>query len=65
MVNQIGEAAGQVWRCLKENGEMAPSAVAKKTGLKRDILFAGIGWLARENNIGFRPGKRGVYVFLP
>jgi len=65
MLTEIGEAAGQVWQCLSENGEMTPSAVAKKTGLKRDILFAGMGWLARESKLEFRRGKRSVYAYLP
>ncbi|NOZ22375.1 MAG: winged helix-turn-helix domain-containing protein [Planctomycetes bacterium] len=64
MTSEIGEAAGRVWQCLNEHGEMTPSAVAKKTGLKRDVLFAGIGWLAREDKVNFRPGKRSVYVSL-
>jgi hypothetical protein len=60
----IGEAAGQVWQCLSENGELNPTALAKKTGLKRDMTFAAIGWLARENKLSCRRGKRGMWVDL-
>lgn len=64
MVQEIGESAGRVWQCLHENGELNPSALGKKTGLKRDMLFSAIGWLAREGKLGFRDDKRSTLVFL-
>lgn len=64
MVEEIGEGAGRIWQCLKDSGEMNPSALAKKSGLKRDMMFASIGWLAREGKLSFRGEKRSVFISL-
>ncbi len=64
MVEEIGMSAGKVWQCLKENGELNPSVIIKKTGLKRDTLFAAVGWLAREGKLRFREENRSTLISL-
>lgn len=64
MWTEIGESSGRVWQCLKENGELNPTALGKKTGLKRDMLFAAIGWLAREGKLCFREDNRSTFISL-
>jgi hypothetical protein len=54
MVNEIGETAGEIWSALVEqNGAMTFSQLKKKTKLPEDLLYMGIGWLAREDKLQF------------
>ena len=57
MVNEIGEAAGEIWQALvEENKTMTIGQLKKKTKLSQDFLYMGIGWLAREDKLQF-PGS--------
>ena len=52
MVNEIGEMAGKIWAALvEENKAMTVSQLRKKTKLPEDLLYMGIGWLAREDKL--------------
>ncbi|MGA2611833.1 MAG: winged helix-turn-helix domain-containing protein [Spirochaetia bacterium] len=54
MVNEIGETAGEIWSALvEENKPMTFSLLKKKTKLPEDLLYMGIGWLAREDKLQF------------
>jgi len=64
MDNEIGEAAGVVWKYLDQAGSASPSKLAKEIALSRDLVMQGIGWLARENKIEFIEGKRGKQIAL-
>ncbi len=64
MVNEIGLAAGSIWRRLNEEGEMVITKLMKKTGLPINIFYLGLGWLAREDKLNFRREKRTIYVSL-
>ena len=65
MVNEIGENAGKVWMHLKNNGKCTPKKLVEATGVKERDLQRAIGWLARENKIGFEvSGKLEVLYLL-
>jgi DNA-binding transcriptional regulator GbsR (MarR family) len=54
MINEIGETAGEIWSVLvEENKAMTVSQLKKKTKLSEDLLYMGIGWLAREDKLQF------------
>ncbi|MGA2613828.1 MAG: winged helix-turn-helix domain-containing protein [Spirochaetia bacterium] len=54
MVNEIGEAAGEIWETLvDENKAVTINQLKKKTKLPEDLLCMGIGWLAREDKLLF------------
>ena len=48
---EIGDAAGQVYRFLEENGASTLAAISKGTGLKNQFAALAIGWLAREHKV--------------
>ena len=51
MHDEIGEAAGAVWRVLAEGGPISKAKVKKATGLEAEMLAMALGWLAREGQI--------------
>jgi len=51
MEHEIGEAAGQIWRWLEENGEATVARLKQDTKLTEPLVYMGIGWLAREGKI--------------
>ena len=64
MEHEIGEAAGQIWRWLEENGETTVAKVRQETKLSDQLLHMGLGWLAREGKIELIKDKRTVKVVL-
>ncbi|MFC1601539.1 winged helix-turn-helix domain-containing protein [Candidatus Sumerlaeota bacterium] len=59
MHEEIGAAAGEVWRALAESGPMSNAKVKKATGLKPELLAMALGWLARENQVQWiREGRQ-------
>jgi hypothetical protein len=59
---EIGEAAGEIWKALKANGPMSISGVTKAAGLSTQLANQGIGWLAREHKLGSE--KKGKTTLL-
>jgi len=51
MIHEIGETAGKVWQVLNEHGESTPAKVKKQVGASTEVLYQGIGWLAREDMV--------------
>jgi len=51
MIKSTGDAAGELWAFLNEQGASSPSKVAKETPLSRTDIQRAIGWLAREEKI--------------
>jgi hypothetical protein len=60
----IDSAAGTIWRYLNEHGEITLSKLKQGTKLSDQLLFAGIGWLAREDKLTFATEGRSVRVCL-
>ena len=58
MTSEIGENAGKVWSYLKENGKVSFKKILEGTLLKDKDLNRAIGWLARENKLGFETGEK-------
>jgi len=51
MDDQIGTAAGVVWRTLDENGTMTMSRLKQQTKLAEPVVLMAVGWLARERKV--------------
>ena len=64
MEHEIGEAAGQIWRWLEENGETSVTRLRQETKLSDQLLHMGLGWLAREGKIELVKDRRAVKVGL-
>lgn len=63
-VAQIGEAAGLVWKILKENGPLSVAKLVKAVGGPRDVVMQALGWLAREGKIWIEEDGRTRMVSL-
>ena len=64
MHDKVGLAAGQVWNYLHQGGESTISKMAKDLRQKDNIVYMGLGWLARENKVAIRQDKRAIKVKL-
>ena len=53
MTEKIGNNAGSIWSYLSENGEKGLKDVKKACKLTEKDMYAALGWLAREEKIGF------------
>jgi len=62
MFHTIGEAAGEIWKLLKEEGALSVSATVRKTKRPQAVVYMGIGWLAREDKLVFTKTKRGISI---
>jgi flagellar basal body rod protein FlgF len=60
----IGETAGEVWKTLVDGGTMSLSKLVKTVSAPRDLVMQAIGWLAREDKIGFEGTARNRQVTL-
>lgn len=48
----FGVNAGKVWNVLNSSQKpLSVTEIVRKTGLKRDEVFAALGWLGREGKI--------------
>jgi hypothetical protein len=50
-VDQIGDAAGLVWRHLSDNGPRTLNQITKEVDAPRDVIMQAVGWLAREDKL--------------
>jgi len=51
LMERFGLSAGRIWDVLRQDGPSGENTLKRKTGLKNDDLYGGIGWLARENKV--------------
>ena len=49
----IGNNAGIIWKALHKNGECNINTLIKETSLPKHKIYEAIGWLAREDKLGF------------
>ena len=63
-VDQIGETAGLVWHCLKDNGRISLAQLAKQMDAPRDTVMQAVGWLAREDKIEIEEKNRTRIICL-
>jgi len=60
----IGENAGHIWQLLNEKGEMQLTELLKISELEETEFNRSLGWLARENKVGFYIDDENEIVFL-
>jgi Winged helix-turn-helix domain (DUF2582) len=51
--NQIGEAAGTIWRTIEERGPQTFAALMEEVNAPQSLFFMAIGWLSREDKVRF------------
>ena len=64
MREDIGNAAGTVWRYLEAHGSRSVSQIQRETGLSQSLTYLALGWLAREGKIRFAQDRRALLVGL-
>jgi hypothetical protein len=58
----FGVDAGIVWEALNMNGPSVIGDIVKASGLRRELVYDGLGWLAREDKIAVeRRGRAMVF----
>ncbi len=60
----FGTKAGIIWEALNKNGPSNISNLVKATSLSRDEVYAGLGWLGRENKINVEMQGRALVFSL-
>lgn len=50
-IDAIGTCAGEIWRYLDAHGPTNITRLLHDLGQSRDLIFQGIGWLAREGKL--------------
>ena len=51
VTEEFGFNAGRVWKALEMYGPLTETQLIEETSLRKNDLFAAVGWLARENKI--------------
>ena len=64
MFHTIGEAAGEIWKIIREEGSLSVSAILDRIKRPKATVYMGIGWLAREDKLVFIQTKRGMSISL-
>lgn len=59
---EIGSAAGEVYRYLRQNGQVSLSQLRRDVALSRGRVDQAIGWLAREQKLEFIQDKRTTFI---
>lgn len=60
----IGENAGHIWQLLNEEGEMQLKELLKISAIEEKEFNRSLGWLAREDKVGFYSDDENEFVFL-
>ena len=64
MRDTIGDAAGRIWHYLNENGDASVSKVTTDTGLGKNEVQRGIGWLLKEDKLNIETVGRAETLSL-
>jgi hypothetical protein len=62
--HQIGETAGALWQYLTDNGECSLVTIKKEIHAPAELIFAAVGWLAREEKLDFTVSGKTVKLSL-
>jgi hypothetical protein len=62
--HDIGINAGIIWQLLNEKGSLSIREIGEYTHFHELLIYYSLGWLARENKIGFFEKGDSVYVGL-
>ena len=55
MLDNIGHVAGAIWHYLEENNEATVTKITREIGETERSVLMGVGWLAREGKLNFKP----------
>lgn len=50
-ITEIDAAAGKIWHYLDKNGSSSVTKITTETGLGKNDVQRGIGWLAKEGKL--------------
>lgn len=65
MIELIGTNAGLTWHTLNDKGKLSLKELKKATKIKSEKdLYAALGWLAKEDKLGFEEIEGELHVFL-
>lgn len=64
MKDKIGNIAGDIWKILKEKGEVNAAQLPKLLNEKSALVYQGLGWLARENKVEYQAKEAKTFVSL-
>lgn len=64
MNGEIGLAAGEIWNLLDSNGKASINKLSSEINKPNNIIYMGLGWLAREDKIEIVKSKKGTKVSL-
>jgi hypothetical protein len=64
MHEEIGTAAGVLWRYLEKHGASTLGKVKRGTRMTDPILLMALGWLAREGKVHLLRDRRGLQISL-
>jgi hypothetical protein len=62
--DQVGEAAGLIWRVLDAEGPHTLAQLKKKVPGNGDLTSLAVGWLAREDKIELAIAKKTLRIQL-
>ena len=51
IINSFEQSVGKVWKALNSKGPLTENKLMRGTGLKNNMFYSAVGWLARENKI--------------
>jgi hypothetical protein len=61
---QVGNAAGEVWRLLNQGGPQTLAQLRKKLDGSSELLAFAVGWLAREDKLEILKDKKSILLRL-
>jgi hypothetical protein len=61
---QVGNAAGEVWRQLDQSGPQTLAQLKKKLNGNSELLGFAVGWLAREDKLDILKEKKSIVLRL-
>jgi len=61
---EIGEAAGRIWKVLKEKGPLPKTKIPKVADISPQLATMAIGWLAREGKLTLQKDKMSDLIGL-
>jgi hypothetical protein len=61
---QVGDAAGEVWRQLNQSGPQTLAQLKKKLNGNSELLGFAVGWLAREDKLDILKEKKTILLRL-
>jgi hypothetical protein len=65
MIEDIGNAAGEIWRFLEQQTEPVNLTTLKKNvPLSSSLLMMGLGWLAREDKVSIESSEASYKISI-